>query len=112
MNDRPTRRDLMKPMQLLGLGFAAAAFAFFVTLVSMGFFQQRGGDQVPRALITALVVAGITFIVTLVTIALLMLVVDPADVTKTIDRAVLLDPEAPADDAPDAPASGPAPPRA
>ena len=40
-DDKPTRRDLMKPVQLLGLAFGAALFAGVVTLVSMGFFQQR-----------------------------------------------------------------------
>lgn len=101
---KPTRRDLMKPVQLLGLAFLAALFAGIVTLVSMGFFQQRGGDQVPRALTTALVVAGITFIVVLVGIALLMLAVDPAQITKTVDRPVLLPPDEPGE--PEAPTAG------
>lgn len=101
---KPTRRELMRPAQLLSLAFAAALFGGIVTLVAMGFFQQRGGDQVPRALTAALVVAGIVFIVTLVVLALLMLAIDPADVTKTIDRPVLLPPEKP-DEKP--PAGGP-----
>ena len=33
MSDHPTRRDLMKPVQLLGLAFLAAAFSFVVTLI-------------------------------------------------------------------------------
>ena len=52
-DDRPTRRDLMKPLQLLGLAFAAALFAGIVTLVSMGFFQQRApgeAEQMPATL--------------------------------------------------------------
>ena len=49
-DDKPTRRDLMKPVQLLGLAFGAALFAGIVTLVSMGFFQQRSPDQAPAAL--------------------------------------------------------------
>lgn len=93
MSDHPTRRDLMKPVQLLGLAFLAAAFAFVVTLISMGFFQQRFRDQSLHALQVAGIVGGITFIATLLIIALLILAVDPAQVAKPIDRAVLLPPE-------------------
>lgn len=94
MSDRPTRRDLMKPMQLLGLAFLAAAFAFVVTLISMGFFQQRYASESSHALVIAGVVGGITFIVTLLVIALLLLAIDPAQIVKPIDRPVLLPPEA------------------
>ncbi|MET0829332.1 MAG: amino acid transporter [Microbacterium sp.] len=105
-DDKPTRRDLMKPLQLLGLAFGAAVFAGVVTLVSMGFFQQRSPEQAPAALTLALIVAGVTFIVVLVTVALLLLAIDPAQVTKQVDRPVLL-PDENADDAsPDAAASG------
>ena len=92
MSDHPTRRDLMKPVQLLGLAFLAAAFAFGVTLISMGFFQQRYRGESSHALQVAAVVGGITFIATLLIIALLILAVDPAQVAKPIDRAVLLPP--------------------
>ncbi|MET0297485.1 MAG: amino acid transporter [Microbacterium sp.] len=91
MTDRPTRRDLMKPVQLLGLAFGSALFAGIVTLVSMGFFQQRFEGQSERALVVAAVVAGITFIVVLVGLALLILAVDPAEVTKTVDRPILIE---------------------
>lgn len=91
MTDRPTRRDLMKPVQLLGLAFGAAVFAGVVTLVSMGFFQGRTPDQQSRALVVAAVVAGITFIVVLVVVALLLLAVDPNEVKKTVDRPVLVE---------------------
>ena len=114
MTDRPpTRRDLMKPVQLLGLAFAAALFAGIVTVVSMGAFQAKPAEDVQNAIVVALVVAGITFIATLLIIALLMLAVDPAQITKPVDQGVLL-PEsgddAPAetahgDDGPDASAS-------
>jgi formate hydrogenlyase subunit 3/multisubunit Na+/H+ antiporter MnhD subunit len=93
MSDHPTRRDLMKPVQLLGLAFLAAAFSFFVTLISMGFFQQRFRQQSVHALQVAGIVGGITFIATLLIIALLILAVDPAQVAKQIDRPVLLTPE-------------------
>ncbi len=90
-DEKPTtRRDLMKPVQLLGLAFGAAVFAGIVTAVSMGVFQQRFDGQAERALVFAGVVAGITFIVVLVGLALMILAVDPAQVTKTVDRPVLL----------------------
>lgn len=89
--NRPTtRRDLMKPMQLLGFGFAAAAFSGIIALVSMGFFQDLSSDEHTKVIVVALIVAGIAFIVTLVVIALLMLAVDPTKVTAQVDRAVLL----------------------
>lgn len=90
MTDRPTRRDLMKPVQLLGLAFGAALFAGVVTLISMGFFQQRFEGQSQQALVVAAVVAGITFIAVLVILALLLLAIDPAQVTKPVDRPVLV----------------------
>jgi hypothetical protein len=100
MNDqKPTRRDLLKPVQLLGLAFGAAVFAGIVTLVSMGFFQQRSPEQAPSAVRLALIVAGITFIVVLVVVALLILAVDPAQVTKQVDRPVLYDDPEPTDPA-------------
>jgi len=109
--DKPTRRDLMKPIQLLGLAFGAAVFAGFVTLMSMGFFQTRPADQIQRALVVGLVAAGVTFIVVLVSVALMLLAVDPSKVTATVDRPLLLPKEAPDAAAPDA-ADKPASPRA
>lgn len=92
MNDKQptTRRDLMKPVQLLGFAFIAALFAGVVTLVSMGFFQNVDGDQRAQIIVVALLVAGIAFITTVVIIALLILAVDPAQVTRDISRPVLL----------------------
>lgn len=88
---RPTRRrDLMKPAQLLGLAVIAALFAGVVTLVSMGFFQSRFPGESQHALVVGLIVAGVTFIVTILVIALLLLVVQPDQVTHTIDRPVLV----------------------
>ena len=95
---RPTRRELMKPVQLLGLAFAAAVFAGLITLVSMGFFQDLGGDERAHVVVVTLVVAGIAFIATLVMIALLMLAVDPAQIAKPVDQGVLLPPEDSDDD--------------
>lgn len=89
MSERPTRRDLMRPVQLLGFAFAAALFAGVIALVSMGFFQELTEPQRGHVVVVSLVVAGISFIATLVIIALLMLAVDPAQVTKQIDQPVL-----------------------
>lgn len=91
MNDTPSRRDLMKPVHLLGLAFGSAVFAGIVTLVSMGFFQQRFAGQSEQALVVAAVVAGITFVVVLVILALLLLAVDPVHVTRRVDRPVLVE---------------------
>lgn len=87
---RPTRRDLMKPIQLLGLAFAAAAFAGIVTLVSMGFFQQRTSEEAQAAIVMALILAGVSFIAVLLIVSLLLLAVDPSQVAKQVDRPVLL----------------------
>lgn len=92
--NRPTRRDILKPVQLLGFAFAAAAFGGIITLVSMGFFQDLGDDDRAHVVIVSLVVAGIAFIATLVIIALLMLAVDPAQVAKPVGKGVLLPEEA------------------
>lgn len=104
-HESPTRRDLLKPVQLLGLAFGAALFAGIVTLVSMGFFQQRTPAEAQAAVVTALVIAGVSFIAVLLIVSLLLLAVDPAQVTKQIDRPVLLD-EPETDENPDAAASG------
>jgi energy-coupling factor transporter transmembrane protein EcfT len=99
----------MKPLQLLGLAFAAALFAGIVTLVSMGFFQQRAPGEAERAVVAALVIAGVSFIAVLLIVSLLLLAVDPAQVTKQIDKPVLFDDGADApgqDHGPDAAASG------
>jgi len=104
MNDqRPSRRDLMKPVQLLGFAFAAAVFGGVIALVSMGIFQDLDTAQRQHVIVVSLVVAGASFIATLVIIALLMLAVDPAQVTKEVDRGLLL----PDDDA--GPGESPAP---
>ncbi len=87
---RPTRRDILKPVQLLAFAFAAALFAGFIALMSMGFFQTLTGPEREHVVVVSLVIAGIAFISTLVGIALLMLAVDPAQVAKPVDRPVLL----------------------
>ncbi|TDN91097.1 amino acid transporter [Microbacterium sp. BK668] len=88
--DKPTRRDLMKPVQLIGLAFGAAVFTGVVTLLSMGFFQQKPGDEIQQALVVAAIAAGVAFIVVLLIVSLLLLAVDPAQMERGVDRPVLL----------------------
>lgn len=106
MTQKPSRREIMRPIQLLGLALAAAVFAGVVTLVSMGFFQQKPAEDVQNALVVAGIAAGITFVVTLVVLALLLLAIDPAQVAKPVDRPVLLPDEPAAPASPSASAPG------
>lgn len=99
-DDKPTRKDILRPLHLLGIALACGVFAAFVTLVTTGAFTLRvntaiadGTYQGLTPLALGLVVGGGAFIVTLLILAMLMLVVDPADVTKTVDRPVLYDKE-------------------
>ncbi len=107
MSDKPSRRDLMRPVHLLGLAFGSALFAGIVTLVTMGFFQEGPAGQASRALVVAAIAAGVTFIAVLVIVALLLLAVDPAQVHKTVDRPVLLPDPAESADEPGRDGSGP-----
>lgn len=100
MTARSTRRDLLRPVQLLGIAFACAVFAGGVTLLTTGGFQPAVGVS---ALPLAAIVAGITFIVVLLGLSLLLLAVDPAEVERPRDRPVLLgddEPQPPASDTP------------
>ena len=99
-DEKPTRRDILRPLHLLGIALGCGVFAMVVTLVSTGAFTLRVNTAIangtyegltPSAL--SLVVGGSAFIVTLLILAMLILAVDPADVTKTIDRPVLYDAE-------------------
>ena len=100
MTDKPTRKEILKPLHLLGIALVAGVFAAVVTLVSTGAFT----DPVNRALaagtyegmppvLLGLVIGGISFIATLLILAMLMLAVDPAEVTREVDRPVLYDEE-------------------
>ncbi len=84
---KAARRELMRPVQLLSVAFGAAIFCGLITAMSSGMFQ---GENVWTL---TLVMTGSTFIVVLLLLSMLLLAVDPADVTKQIDRAVLLDDE-------------------
>ncbi|WP_337001204.1 MULTISPECIES: hypothetical protein [unclassified Microbacterium] len=114
-DEKPTRRDILRPLHLLGIALGCGVFAMVVTLVSTGAFTARVNTAIANGtydgltpIALGLVVGGGAFIVTLLILAMLILAVDPADVTKTIDRPVLYDPE-PEEDAdgeqPERPAS-------
>ncbi|OAN42731.1 hypothetical protein [Microbacterium sp. H83] len=110
-DEKPTRRDILRPLHLLGIALACGVFAAVVTLVSTGAFTARVNTAIANGsyegltpIGLGLVVGGAAFIVTLLILAMLILVVDPADVTKTVDRPVLYD-DAAADE-PDADAPG------
>ncbi|GGH42965.1 amino acid transporter [Microbacterium album] len=90
MTDKPTRRDLMRPAQLLGFAFGAALFAGIVTAVTMGAFQALPGEAIARAWSVGAIAAGVAFIVVLLGLSMLLLVVDPAHARKDVDRPVLL----------------------
>lgn len=103
---KSTRRELLRPLHLLGIALGAGVFAAVVTLVTTGAFTARVNDALahgtyqglsPVAL--GLVVGGGAFIVTLLITSMLILAVDPREYEqKTLDRPVLYD------EAPDAPA--------
>lgn len=67
----PTRKDRLRPLEFLMIAGALALFAGLIVLVTV------------REPILALVVFGIAFIVTLVTIALLELATKPNEAEKT-----------------------------
>lgn len=105
-DDKPTRRELLRPLHLLGIALAAGVFAAAVTLVTTGAFTERvnlaianGTYEGLSPVALGLVVGGGAFIVTLLGIAMLMLAVDPAQYgDDEIDRPVLYDEEPDADD--------------
>lgn len=104
-DDKPTRRDILRPLHLLAIALGCGVFAAAVTLISTGAFTSRvniaianGTYQGLTPVALGLVVGGGAFIVTLLLLSMMILAVDPANVAKTIDRPVLYDPE-PGDDA-------------
>ncbi|MBT2483925.1 MULTISPECIES: hypothetical protein [unclassified Microbacterium] len=110
-DEKPTRRDILRPLHLLAIALGCGIFAMIVTLISTGAFTLNVNTAIADGsydgltpVVLGLVVGGGAFIVTLLILAMLILAVDPADVTKTIDRPVLLDPE-PDDETPDSEAS-------
>ncbi|WP_336644667.1 hypothetical protein [Microbacterium sp. USHLN186] len=102
-DQKPTRKEILRPLHLVGIALGAGIFATVVTLVSTGAFTDRVNMSIAKGtyegltpLGLGLVIGGASFIVTLLGLAMLMLAVDPADVTKTIDRPVLYDDKHPA----------------
>lgn len=71
----PSRRDRFRPLELLGLSFVAAIFIGLVVLMSS------------RQPTLALIFAGVTFIVTLVGLAMLAMVAEPdTDERRDLDE--------------------------
>jgi hypothetical protein len=110
MSDKKsTRRELLRPLHLLGIALAAGVFAAVVTLVSTGAFTSRVNNAIASGTYQGLtpvglglVIGGGAFIVTLLILSMLILAVDPRDYEeKTLDRPVLFDEDA------DTPAAGP-----
>lgn len=100
-DEKTTRRELLRPLHLLLIALGAGLFAAVVTAVSTGAFTERVNDSLAAGeyegmppVILGLVVGGIVFIVTLLVISMLMLAIDPNQVTKPVDRPVLYDEEA------------------
>lgn len=117
MTDKPTRKELLKPLHLLGIALIAGVFAAIVTLVSTGAFTDRVNIALAAGtyagmppVLLGLVVGGISFIVTLLILSMLMLAVDPAQVTREVDRPVLYDAEEGSDAASDTRGDTPAAP--
>lgn len=121
MTEKTRRRDLFRPLQLVGLSLLCGLFAGIVTVIATGAFT----DKVMRAVENgtygaippwnlAFIVTGGIFIASLLILSILILAVDPADFTKPHDRPVLYDtvddataaPETAAPDAADASDSG------
>ncbi|WP_259606925.1 MULTISPECIES: amino acid transporter [Microbacterium] len=105
---KPSRREILRPLHLVGIALGCGIFATVVTLVSTGAFTARVNLAIARGtyegltpLGLGLVVGGAAFIITLLLLAMLLLAIDPADVTKRVDRPVLYD-ATDADDAGDA----------
>lgn len=96
---KSTRKELLRPLHLLGIALAAGVFAAVVTLVSTGAFTARvniavanGTYQGLTPVVLGLVVGGGAFIVTLLIMSMLILAVDPREYEdKTLDRPVLYD---------------------
>lgn len=108
--EKSTRRELLRPLHLLGIALAAGIFAAVVTLVSTGAFTARVNNAVANGtyegltpVVLGLVIGGGAFIVTLLIMSMLILAVDPREYQdKTLDRPVLYDEEpgdAPSSDA-------------
>ncbi|MGL3150086.1 hypothetical protein ACSS7Z_06950 [Microbacterium sp. A82] len=99
--NKPNRRELLRPLHLLGIALVCGVFAAVVTLVSAGAFTDRVNTLIASGnydgltpVVLGLVVGGGAFIVTLLVMSMLILAVDPREYEgKTLDRPVLYDEE-------------------
>ncbi|WP_295011824.1 hypothetical protein [uncultured Microbacterium sp.] len=112
MTEKTRRRDLMRPMQLVGLSLLCGVFAGAVTLIATGAFTQDVMRSVADGTYHAIppwnlafIVTGGIFILALLILSILILAVDPAEFAKPHDRPVLYDNE-PGADGPSEPATG------
>lgn len=102
MSDKAKRRELLRPLHLLGIALICGIFAAVVTLVSTGAFTSRVNIAIANGtydgltpVMLGLVVGGGAFIVTLLIMSMLILAVDPREYqSTTIERPVLYDEEA------------------
>ncbi|WP_298040821.1 hypothetical protein [uncultured Microbacterium sp.] len=93
------RRELLRPLHLLGIALACGVFAAAVTLVSTGAFTSRVNAMIANGTYEGLtpvglglVVGGGAFIVTLLIMSMLILAVDPRQYDEaTVERPVLYD---------------------
>ncbi|GAA1539409.1 nitrogen fixation-related uncharacterized protein [Microbacterium ginsengiterrae] len=98
---KSTRRELLRPLHLLGIALAAGVFAAVVTLVTTGAFTARVNNAIATGTYQGLtpiglglVIGGGAFIVTLLIMSMLILAVDPRQYEdKTMGRPVLYDGE-------------------
>ncbi|MBS1699543.1 MAG: hypothetical protein JST25_14200 [Actinobacteria bacterium] len=98
MTEKTRRRDLFRPLQLIGLSLLCGIFAGTVTLIATGAFTDKVMRMVENGTYAgvppwnlAFIVTGGIFIAALLILSILILAVDPADFTKPRDRPVLYD---------------------
>ena len=104
-DDKPTRRELLRPLHLLAIALACGVFAAGVTFVTTGAFTARVNEAISRGtyegltpVALGLVVGGGAFIATLLVLSMLILAVDPAQYEEEVlHRPVLFDEDADAD---------------
>ncbi|MBS1673565.1 MAG: hypothetical protein JSS74_06335 [Actinobacteria bacterium] len=102
MTEKTRRKDLMRPLTLVGFSLLCGVFAGIVTVIATGAFTQNVIRMVDNGTYEgippwnlAFIVAGAIFIAALLILSLLMLAIDPRDFSHTVDRPVLLDKQAP-----------------
>lgn len=98
MTEKTRRRDLFRPVQLIGLSLLCGVFAGAVTLIATGAFTDKVMRMVDKGTYAgippwnlAFIVTGGIFIAALLILSILILAVDPADFSKPHDRPVLYD---------------------